>query len=134
MHAYVSDFSDRPIKTVNRESLRVTVPRVNSEKCKPSFDVKEIIPMDSQCKYALLVLDKADVYYRPLSGFPSGYREKIWDHAAGVALLRANGGDAWDFERKPLKFSFSPLIECSGGIVASRDGIDVGNFIKSSSE
>lgn len=130
LHAYVPDHSDRPSKPVNRETLRVTVPRVNSEKCKPNFNVKEIIPMDSQCKYALLVLNKADVYFRPLSAFPPDYREKTWDHAAGVALLRTNGGDAWDFERKSLKFNFSPFIECTGGIVASRDGIEVSNFIQ----
>lgn len=130
LHSYVPQYKENPIKTIACESLRVTVPRVRNEMSNLAVCVNNIIPLDSQCKYALLVLNRADVYYRPLDNFPTAYREKIWDHAPGVAILRADGGEARDFTGHPICFHYSPFIECKGGIVASRDGIDVADFIE----
>jgi 3'(2'), 5'-bisphosphate nucleotidase len=107
------------------ENLRITIPRVRSGRAELNIRVKEVIPMDSQCKYALLVLNMADVYYRSSGSFPDGYQEKIWDHAAGTAILRAHGGEVWDMNGCKLKFLFSPFLKCPGGILAGKEGTDV---------
>ena len=47
------------------------------------------LKMDSQVKYGLLSRGDAAVFMRfP----PSDYREKIWDHAAGVLIVLEAGG------------------------------------------
>ena len=50
-----------------------------------------IIELDSMEKYALVACGDADLYMRlPRAG--SEYAHKVWDHAAGVALVQAAGG------------------------------------------
>jgi 3'-phosphoadenosine 5'-phosphosulfate (PAPS) 3'-phosphatase len=73
--------------------------------------------MDSMVKYAVLARGDANLYLR----FPrGGYEEKVWDHAAGVALLEAAGGCVTDGSGKPLKFLRSSLyLEGVTSIVAS---------------
>ena len=65
--------------------------------------VNEPVRIDSQAKYGALARGDGDMYMR----FPkAGYKEKIWDHAAGTVIItEANGivttggGDALDFGR-----------------------------------
>jgi 3'-phosphoadenosine 5'-phosphosulfate (PAPS) 3'-phosphatase len=58
--------------------------------------------LDSQCKYGALARGDASVYMR----FPPvGYREKIWDHAAGVVIVSEAGGAVTDAAGNALDFS-----------------------------
>ncbi|MCA9882645.1 MAG: hypothetical protein KC708_06740 [Anaerolineae bacterium] len=77
-----------------------------------------VIDMDSMEKYALIANGDADVLMRlPLLG--STRRHKIWDHAAGVALVLAAGGRATDLDGSPLKFTDGKNMPNQGMIVTS---------------
>ena len=59
--------------------------------------------MDGQDKYAVIAAGDAEVYLR-ITPDPD-YRAKIWDHAAGTALVEAAGGVVTDIDGKRLDFS-----------------------------
>ncbi|KAL0443500.1 UNVERIFIED_CONTAM: PAP-specific phosphatase HAL2-like [Sesamum latifolium] len=49
----------------------------------------------------------------------SGYKEKIWDHAAGVLLVQEAGGVVTDAGGRPLDFSKGIYLEgLDRGIIA----------------
>jgi 3'(2'), 5'-bisphosphate nucleotidase len=73
--------------------------------------------MDSQAKYAAVARGDAEIYLR-LPTRP-GYVERIWDHAAGYAILKAAGGTITDIEGKALDFRHGRGLEKNLGIVAS---------------
>jgi hypothetical protein len=58
--------------------------------------------MDSQCKYGIVARGDASIYLRLTS---SSYVENIWDHAAGVVIVKEAGGEVTDLEGKPLDWS-----------------------------
>jgi 3'-phosphoadenosine 5'-phosphosulfate (PAPS) 3'-phosphatase len=67
-------------------------------------------------KYALLARGDAHLYLR----FPRpGYEEKVWDHAAGSAVLLAAGGSVTDELGEQLPFGTGSLLKGVTGIVAS---------------
>ncbi|GBC60488.1 3'(2'),5'-bisphosphate nucleotidase [Desulfonema ishimotonii] len=73
--------------------------------------------MDSQAKYGAVACGLASVYLRlPRS---SAYREKIWDHAAGVIIVEEAGGRVTDFSGNPLDFSTGRTLEKNVGILAT---------------
>jgi len=73
--------------------------------------------MDSQAKYAAVALGQAALYMRlPVK---KGYREKIWDHAAGVAVIEAAGGKVSDLNGKPLDFGRGETLSANRGVLAS---------------
>ncbi len=77
--------------------------------------------IDSQAKYAAVARGDASIYLRlPRS---SSYREKIWDHAAGVAIVEQAGGRVSDFSGKPLDFTCGETLEKNIGIVATNGKI-----------
>lgn len=77
----------------------------------------EIVRMDSQAKYAAVAEGSAALYLRlPVK---KGYREKIWDHAAGMAVIEASGGRVSDLNGKQLDFSFGETLENNRGVIAS---------------
>lgn len=77
-----------------------------------------IIEMDSMEKYALVACGDADLYLRlPRAG--SSYAHKIWDHAAGVALVRAAGGAVTDLDGSPLDFSQGETLPNAGMIISN---------------
>ena len=47
------------------------------------------------------------------------YREKIWDHAAGVIILEEAGGIVTDIKGNPLNFSLGKRLEENRGIIAT---------------
>ena len=52
-----------------------------------------LLELDSMEKYALVACGDADLYMRlPREIDAAAYAHKIWDHAAGVALVQAAGG------------------------------------------
>jgi 3'(2'), 5'-bisphosphate nucleotidase len=47
------------------------------------------------------------------------YREKVWDHAAGVLVIEEAGGRVSDLDGRPLAFSEGRFLARSHGIVAT---------------
>ncbi len=77
----------------------------------------ESIRMDSQAKYAAVARGDADIYLRlPRS---QTYVEKIWDHAAGAAVLTEAGGKVTDVHGNKLDFTHGRLLAENKGIVAT---------------
>ncbi len=73
--------------------------------------------IDSQCKYAAVARGDASIYLRlPTS---ESYREKIWDHAAGMFVVEQAGGRVTDVTGAPLDFTCGARLENNRGIVAT---------------
>ncbi len=77
----------------------------------------EPLRMDSQAKYAAVACGEADLYLRLPT--KAGYEEKVWDHAAGQAVVEAAGGRVTDLDGKPLDFTQGRTLSANRGIVAS---------------
>lgn len=78
---------------------------------------KDVVRIDSQTKYAAVAHGAAALYMRlPVK---KGYREKIWDHAAGVAVIQAAGGKVTDLNGKALDFGQGETLEGNRGVLAS---------------
>lgn len=73
--------------------------------------------IDSQCKYAAVARGDAAVYLR-LPTRP-GYVEKVWDHAAGVAVVTEAGGTVTDVDGKPLDFSLGRGLTQNKGVIVT---------------
>ncbi len=75
------------------------------------------VRIDSQCKYAVVARGDASIYLR----LPRDreYREKVWDHAAGVLVIEEAGGRVSDLDGEPLDFSAGRFLARSHGIVAT---------------
>ena len=81
----------------------------------------EPLRMDSQCKYAAVARGDASIYLRmPTS---AAYREKIWDHAAGMLVVEEAGGRVTDVTGKPLDFTHGRKLEQNRGIIATNGRI-----------
>ncbi|NEQ31540.1 MAG: 3'(2'),5'-bisphosphate nucleotidase [Leptolyngbya sp. SIO4C5] len=81
------------------------------------------IRMDSQAKYAAVATGEAALYLRLPSPKSPDYREKIWDHAAGVLVVEEAGGQVTDMNGKPLDFSKSDRMQDNRGVVVSNGAI-----------
>jgi len=79
----------------------------------------EPVKMDSQAKYALLAAGCADLLFRLISPKRPDYREKIWDQAAGVLIVREAGGRVTDLDGRELDFTTGQRLERNRGIIAS---------------
>ena len=78
----------------------------------------QILELDSMEKYALVACGDADLYLRlPRAG--SGYAHKIWDHAAGVALVQQAGGMATDLDGSALDFSRGDTLPNPGMVISN---------------
>ncbi|KAK4271458.1 hypothetical protein QN277_020155 [Acacia crassicarpa] len=77
---------------------------------------KQPLRVYSMVKYAAIARGDAEVFMK----FPrSGYKEKIWDHAAGVVIIQEAGGVVTDARGRPLDFSKGAYLEgLDRGIVA----------------
>ncbi|BAM04540.1 3'(2'),5'-bisphosphate nucleotidase [Phycisphaera mikurensis] len=75
------------------------------------------VRMDSQAKYAAVAMGVADAYLR-LPTRP-GYVERIWDHAAGVAVLEEAGGTVTDVDGRRLDFSKGRGLDNNRGVIAT---------------
>ena len=73
--------------------------------------------LDSQCKYALVARGEASVYLR-LPRAP-GYREKVWDHAAGLLLVEEAGGRVTDLAGRAIELGSGSELTPSAGFLAS---------------
>ncbi|KAK3136279.1 hypothetical protein QOZ80_5BG0430870 [Eleusine coracana subsp. coracana] len=74
------------------------------------------VRIDSQAKYGALARGDGAIYLR----FPhKGYREKIWDHAAGSIVLTEAGGIVIDASGNDLDFSKGRFLDLDTGIIAT---------------
>ena len=76
-----------------------------------------MVRIDSQVKYGAVADGKAEVYLRPRNR--PDYRERIWDHAAGVAVVTEAGGRVTDLDGKDLDFTIGASLEDNRGVVAT---------------
>ncbi|KAL0306483.1 UNVERIFIED_CONTAM: PAP-specific phosphatase HAL2-like [Sesamum radiatum] len=77
---------------------------------------KKPLRVYSMVKYAAIARGEAEIYMRFAR---SGYKEKIWDHAAGVLLVHEAGGVVTDAGGRPLDFSKGIYLEgLDRGIIA----------------
>ncbi len=72
--------------------------------------------LDSQAKYAVVARGEAALYLRHSL---SDYREKVWDHAAGVLITEEAGGRVTDVAGRSLDFSKGRELSANKGIVAT---------------
>ena len=77
----------------------------------------EPLRMDSQAKYAAVAGGEAEIYLR----LPTrkDYREKIWDHAAGVLVVEEAGGRVTDIHGKKLDFTAGSELTYNRGVIVS---------------
>ncbi|KAF3453631.1 hypothetical protein FNV43_RR04072 [Rhamnella rubrinervis] len=77
---------------------------------------KQPLRVYSMVKYAAIARGDAEIFMKFAS---SGYREKIWDHAAGVLIVEEAGGVVTDAGGRPLDFSRGVYLEgLDRGIIA----------------
>ncbi|MEX1207224.1 MAG: inositol monophosphatase family protein [Acidimicrobiia bacterium] len=79
------------------------------------------VRIDSQAKYAAVGAGLAEVYLRPVSR--PDWRERVWDHAAGAAIVIAAGGTVTDLDGRNLDFTTGPTLEHNRGVVATNGAI-----------
>jgi len=79
--------------------------------------------MDSQAKYAAVARGDAALYLRLPSPKSPDYREKIWDHAAGVLAVEEAGGTVTDMHGRPLDFVSDFKMHHNRGVVVSNGTI-----------
>ncbi len=75
------------------------------------------VRMDSQAKYAAVSRGEAEAYLRIPRG--TEYREKIWDHAAGVLVVTEAGGRVTDIAGNHLDFTRGRTMQVNRGIIAT---------------
>lgn len=75
------------------------------------------VRMDSQVKYAAVARGDAEIYLRLPTR--ADYREKIWDHAAGMIVVQEAGGTVTDVTGKALDFTHGRTLEANRGIIAT---------------
>ena len=81
------------------------------------IDDRHVERIDSMEKYARVAAGEAELYMR-LPRLKSTRPHSTWDHAPGVALIRAAGGIATDVEGSRLDFSTGRIIN-NQGIIAT---------------
>jgi len=75
--------------------------------------------MDSQAKYGIVARGEATIYLRVPSPSEPGYKENIWDHAAGSIIAEEAGGKVTDLFGQPLDFSSGIKMEKNHGIIVT---------------
>ncbi len=73
--------------------------------------------IDSQCKYAAVARGDASVYLRLPTRMD--YVEKIWDHAAGWAVITEAGGRVTDCRGDDLDFSIGRGLANNKGVIVT---------------
>ncbi|HLE39125.1 MAG TPA: inositol monophosphatase family protein [Acidimicrobiia bacterium] len=82
------------------------------------------VRIDSQAKYAAVAAGMADVYIRPRNR--RDWREHVWDHAAGAAIVAGAGGTISDLDGLPLDFTTGDVLEHNRGLVVSNGAMHPG--------
>ncbi|ERN40294.1 3'(2'),5'-bisphosphate nucleotidase, HAL2 family [Rubidibacter lacunae KORDI 51-2] len=79
--------------------------------------------IDSQCKYGAVASGQAALYLRLPSPKTPGYRENIWDHAAGAIVVEEAGGRVTDMFGEPLEWHKGAKMLNNQGVVVSNGPI-----------
>ncbi len=79
------------------------------------------VRIDSQVKYAAVAAGLAEVYIRPRNR--PDWRERIWDHAAGAAIVAGAGGRVTDLDGKDLDFTLGPTLEDNRGVLVTNGAV-----------
>lgn len=74
------------------------------------------VAMDSQAKHVLVAAGEAELMMRLPRG---GYKEAIWDQAAGTLLIEEAGGRVTDLAGRPFDFSTGRRMTANDGVLAS---------------
>ena len=82
---------------------------------------KPSLRMDSQAKYGIVARGEATLYLRVPSPSEPGYKENIWDHAAGSIIAEEAGGRVTDVLGRPLDFSCGIKMVKNHGILVSNE-------------
>ncbi len=77
------------------------------------------ILMDSMAKHAVIAAGDAEIFFRTLPRKEPGYREKIWDVAAGALAVEEAGGRMTDLEGRELDFGAGLTLARNPGIVVT---------------
>lgn len=80
---------------------------------------QETIVLDSMAKHVVLASGDAEIFFRTLPRKEPGYREKIWDVAAGALVIEEAGGRVTDLEGRELDFSAGLTLARNPGFVAT---------------
>lgn len=75
--------------------------------------------LDSQVKYGAVARGDAVLYLRFPSPRHAGYREKIWDHAAGTLIVEEAGGCVTDMHGRPLDLAYDRQMHHNRGVLVS---------------
>lgn len=73
--------------------------------------------MDSQAKYAVVARGETEIYLRLPTR--ADYREKIWDHAAGVLIVAEAGGIVSDVDGLALDFTRGSELAANRGVIVA---------------
>lgn len=92
-------------------------------------DRAQSVRFDSQVKYAVLARGDAEVYLRLPNPEKPDYREKIWDHAAGVLIVEEAGGRVTDMHGKAMDFSSGRQLQNNRGVIVS-NGLVHGEILR----
>jgi 3'(2'), 5'-bisphosphate nucleotidase len=79
--------------------------------------------MDSQAKHAVIAAGRADLLIR-LSA-TQGFRDKIWDQAAGTLIIEEAGGRVTDMRGTALDFGAGRVLARNEGVIASNGCLHV---------
>jgi 3'(2'), 5'-bisphosphate nucleotidase len=80
---------------------------------------KPSLRMDSQAKYGIVARGEATLYLRVPSRSEPGYKENIWDHAAGSIVAEEAGGKVTDVLGHPLDFSCGIKMVKNHGVLVT---------------
>lgn len=75
------------------------------------------VRIDSEAKYAAVAAGIAEVYVRPRNN--PEWRERLWDHAAGIAVLTGAGGRVTDLDGAPLDLTTGAMLTRNRGLLAT---------------
>jgi 3'(2'), 5'-bisphosphate nucleotidase len=89
---------------------------------------RDFVRLDGQCKHGVVGAGAAEINIRLP---PAGYREKIWDHAAGEVFITEAGGTVTDLSGKPLNFAHGRLLDASVTGILSSNGVLHDEFLRS---
>ena len=81
--------------------------------------VKPSVRMDSQAKYGAVARGEAEIYIRMPSPKTPDYREKIWDHAAGLLVVEEAGGRVTDIFGNRLDFTKGKRLLGNRGVLVT---------------
>ncbi|MBN1202948.1 MAG: 3'(2'),5'-bisphosphate nucleotidase [Anaerolineae bacterium] len=73
--------------------------------------------LDSQDKHAMVATGMGEVYMRLVPD--SNFREKMWDHAAGCAVVTEAGGRVTDVHGQPLDFTTGTRMTNNRGVLVT---------------